>query len=468
MDSAGSGGATAVTRTSTYSVRANLRASLLPLLLFGTLGCAPVLAQTGMYQQAFPVSVAEAKTAVQTVSATAKGRLPTLEGFVQPSDQPIDRYEKGYYECTFQISAADGGGTAIRATAKITAWYNDPDAARSGYRVLISNGRLEGDALDRVAEKLSPNVPNGIPGTASGTNRLTAPVPKIAPSGGQPPSGGPAISTHLSSAGSTIAAASKAPLSVASPPNVPPDPKAALSPEASAESTKAQQAANEQKSLELSSYIKNLEEIQRNQSHPADLAAVKKSKTPVFAKASEAAQVLLNADAQDEFPILGVDGAWVHVQISGLSRGWIRRAQLEMPADPSVAAPTSSEGHLGNSAIFKVTKEETRAFSGGWEPLKGKPVRIEWVEPANPAISTSKNEKLAFAKSVFLEAYERVHNSPQAAEGIVVVFDSADGGQIEAALSSVKSLASRALSDADFWRQCSLDPRESFLESSKP
>jgi hypothetical protein len=231
---------------------------------------------------------------------------------------------------------------------------------------------------------------------------------------------------------------------------------------------KAQQGANEQKSLELATYIKNLEEIQRNQSHPSDLAAVKKSKTSVFAKPAESAQVLLNADAQDEFPILGVDGAWVHVQISGLSRGWIRRAQLEMPADLLQTAPVASEGHAGTAPIFKVTKEETRAFSGGWEPLKGKPVRIEWVQPANPAISTSKNEKLAFAKSVFLEAYEKAHDSPQPAEGIVVVFDSADGGQITATLSSVKSLASRTLSEAGFWRQCSLDPRDSFLDSATP
>jgi hypothetical protein len=50
-------------------------------------------------------------------------------------------------------------------------------------------------------------------------------------------------------------------------------------------------------------------------------------------------------------------------------------------------------------------------------------------------------------------------------EGIVVVFDSADGGQIAAALSSVKALANRTLSDAAFWRQCSLDPPESFLDS---
>lgn len=139
-----------------------------------------------------------------------------------------------------------------------------------------------------------------------------------------------------------------------------------------------------------------------------------------------------------------------------------------MPADFSAAAISSSEDHSAHDTIFKVANEQTIPFSGNWEPLKGKVVRIEWVQPANPAISTSKAEKLAFAKSVILKAYEKIHEAAQPAEGIVVVFDSADGGQIEATLSSVEALASRALSDAGFWRQCSLDPRDSFLESPKP
>jgi hypothetical protein len=444
---------------SRFLVSARLLILLLSLLSLAAFSREFVLAQNGDYQQTFPVSVAEAKAAVQSVNATSRGRLPTLEGFVQAGDEPMDRYDKGYYECTFQVSAATSGGTIVRATAKVTAWHSDADVARSGYRVLISNGRLESDALDRIAEKLAPRPQNGSYGTTV-TTTPASPSPRAQGSNTAPPAGAP-VPLRLGSAGAAIGAATK-------PPHVAPAPETNLPAGMSSESVKAQQAANEKKSLDLSGYIKNLEEIQRNQSHPADLAAVKRSKTPVFAKPAENAQLLLNADAQDEFPILGVDGAWVHVQISGLSRGWIRRTQLEMPADFSATAISSSEDHSAHDTIFKVANEQTIPFSGNWEPLKGKVVRIEWVQPANPAISTSKTEKLAFAKSVILKAYEKIHEAAQPTEGIVVVFDSADGGQIEATLSSVEALASRSLSDAGFWRRCSIDPRDSFLESPKP
>jgi len=33
----------------------------------------------------------------------------------------------------------------------------------------------------------------------------------------------------------------------------------------------------------------------------------------------------------DEFEFLDVDGAWIHVQISGASRGYIREASVELP-----------------------------------------------------------------------------------------------------------------------------------------
>jgi hypothetical protein len=84
------------------------------------------------------------------------------------------------------------------------------------------------------------------------------------------------------------------------------------------------------------------------------------------------------------------------------------------------------------------------------------------------ASSTTRQEKLTFAKTVFLNVYQRSNSSQPAAEGIVVVFDSVDGGQVAATMASVKELANRTISDSTFWRQCSLDPPESFLPSSTP
>jgi hypothetical protein len=390
--------------------------------------CVALWAQDSGYQRSFSISVDEAKAAVQTVSATSRGRLPTLEGFVQQTDLPIDRLEKGYYECTFQISAA-AGGTVVRATTKITAWYNDPDATRSGYRVLTSNGRLETDALDRIAEGVvskTSSVATPKFGASAPTNlRLSAPAPHV-----------PLDQTFSVPAGTAV------------------------------ESVKATRTEDEKKSADLSNYIKNLEDIQRNQAHPNDLAAVKTPKAAVFSKPAENAQILMNAEAHDEFPVLAVDGSWVHVQISGVSRGWIHRAQLEMPVGFSQADAGPAQNPSGTAGIFQVAKEETSPFSGSWAPLKGKPVRIEWVKPVNPGVSSSQKEKLAFAKSIFLQVSSSMNAAQPNPEGIVVVFDSADGGQIAAALSSVKALANRTLSDSAFWHQCSLDPPESFLDSA--
>jgi hypothetical protein len=413
-------------------------------------------AQSGVYQRTFPNSVAEVKATVQTLKVTSKGRLPTLDGFVEQGDQ-LEKYDKGYYDCTFQISESPGGGTAVRVVAKVTAWFTAPDTAESGYRVLGSNGRLENDALDRIEEQLASGKPN------SGSPRpLTNPSPNTPVSNGDLRRYTQPNSTSTAMGGTSAAPHSTGPIARASG-----DGATTIPPGETAESVKERRAADEKKSQELSAYIKNLEEIQRNQSHPSDLAAVKKAQTPIYAKPAETAQVLMAADSQDEFQILGIEGNWVHVQISGASRGWIRRAQLEMPAGFAQASSATEPG-TSDSTAFKVAREETGPFSGNWAALKGKVVRIEWIEPTNPAQATSQKEKLAFAKSAFLRAYGNLGASQPEPQGIVVVFDSADGGQIAASLSSVKGLATRTISDAGFWRQCSLDPPESFLDTAKP
>jgi hypothetical protein len=436
------------------STSAHRRFFRLAFLCIATLVSTSSAAQDASLQRTFPVSVAEANAAAERIVTSSKGRLPTLQGFVLQSDQPIERYDKGYFECTFQILPAAGSGTIVRAASKITAWYTDPDAAHSGYRVLVSNGRLESDALDRMAETLTK-----APASNSAHGPISAPVANALP---RDPSRTAPRAPITSGLGISVAASSDRSRNVSA------GTEASDPPRAGKERAISTRAADQKESMELSNYVKNLEEIQRNQAHPNDLAAVKELHTPVFAKPSESAGVILHAEAQDEFQVLGVDGVWVHVQISGASRGWIRRAQLEMPVGFSQAVGNSSVTPSRDDPPFKVAREETTPFQGNWAPLKGKPVRIEWVEPANPGISTSRKEKLAFAKSVFLHASDKVPNSQQVTEGIVVVFDSADGGQIAAPISSVKALADRTLSDSAFWHQCSIDPPELLLDSAKP
>jgi hypothetical protein len=410
--------------------------------------CQNAIAQETVYQRIFPVSVAQANAAIQKTAVFLKGRLPTVEGFVLQADQPVARYDKGYYECAFQVSAGPGGGVVVRATAKVTAWYSDPDAARSGYRVLVSNGRLESDALDRIAEVLTP------PALAGSKSKTQSPISGSSTEGAK--KGGLILPGRTTNYGTRTGS----PLTSAAEP-------ASSFPSANRDSAEPTSTVDDKKIQELTTYIQNLQEIQRNQSHPNDLAAVKKTNTSVFAQPSESARVLMHADVQDEFPVLGVDGSWVHIQISGMSRGWIRNNQLEMPVGLSQTESPGPGNSAAPEAAFKISREETALFRGNWQPLKGKLAQIEWVEPINPATSASRKEKLMFAKSVFVRTFKNLGQSQQSAEGIVVVFDSADGGQIAAPASSVKALADHTLSDTAFWHECSFDPPEFFLEPTK-
>jgi hypothetical protein len=45
---------------------------------------------------------------------------------------------------------------------------------------------------------------------------------------------------------------------------------------------------------------------------------------------------------------------------------------------------------------------------------------------------------------------------------VVVIFDSADGGIAGATLASIQQLAKEEISQEAFWKQCYLDPPETF------
>src|ERR1700694_3448305 len=81
----------------------------------------------------------------------------------------------------------------------------------------------------------------------------------------------------------------------------------------------------------LNEELQGLEEVKKHQAHPLNLVTVKGAGTPVMARASEEGRVLFKAAVNDEFEFLDAEGEWVHVQISGVSRGYIRRSALELP-----------------------------------------------------------------------------------------------------------------------------------------
>jgi hypothetical protein len=170
---------------------------------------------------------------------------------------------------------------------------------------------------------------------------------------------------------------------------------------------------------------------------------------------------LFYAKTEDEFEILDLNPEWVHVRISGLSRGWLRRSGVEMLNGTESFAETQSASPQPDPPAdaqapspFSVTGEEEGSFPGDWAPLKGKSVRIISIQQVpGTGVITSPQTKMKFAESLF-------RKQAKTSTGLVLIFDSEDGGMIAATGTALDLWKSGSLSDAAFWRQCYRDPPE--------
>jgi hypothetical protein len=414
-------------------------------------------AQDVSSERIFLHSKPEIEKALQPLRTYSSGRLPLLDGFVGPVEQPLGRFERAYYQCSVQIVPRVTGDTLVRVTAKITAWYASANSAEAGYRALPSNGRLENDLLDRLAEALDgkPAPPPAAPSVAPGPAPAVV-IPR------------PNLKLDVPSPNVRIYGPAAAPVATA--PSAEAKPAVPSSPAGEeTESLRKQREAAEKRMQQLNSELQSLLEIQRTQVYPKNLAIVRKSGTPVLAKPQEGARVLFAAVIHDEFEILDLEPAWVHVQISGLSRGWIRRALLDLPEGflaPSGKPASPDAAPSAEKPSYQVLREESGLFPGKWEPLQGKTVKIIWVQPAAqplPLKDSSAQARRLFAKSLFWKA---LAEPPAAAPiaGVVLILDAADGGEAAATLATLQQWKSGTLSDESFWQQCFLDPPEAFRD----
>ena len=404
---------------------------------------APTLAQTNSYQRAFPQSKAAVEKALTTLQSSMAGHLPVLEGFAKPGEHPLDRYQRAYYQSTAQVSSTPSGGSTVRITTKVTAWYADSVASHSGYQLLTSNGRLESDLLDQLAEQLAKGpAGSGGPATSAAAPQQSAEPPSTEESAVAQPSIS-APSPKFPDTGRTFSSSLSQGLASRNggEPSVP----------AGAEKSKNPAQAE----------VENLEAILKNTAHPKNLVAVKKSGTPVVSSPSLTAKPQFLASMHDEFEMLDFNADWVHVRISGLSRGWIWRNSVEMPDGirdtdvPAAAALTPA------ADLFRVGREESSTFPGDWAPLKNKNVKIISVQKIDDnAKDSGAKARLEYAKFLFDKGYKEMAQKPQDLAGIVVIFDSADGGMIAATLATLQQWKVGTLSDSAFWHQCFFDPPE--------
>jgi hypothetical protein len=481
----------------TQRLRRRMLLLAIPIFALVSMTTARATAQIDANERAFAQSKTAIEKTLKTLQASLAGRLPTLEGFAAP-DHPLDRYQRGFYQASVQVTPAPSGGSVVRISVKLTAWYSDPVGARSGYQLLNSNGRLEMDLLDQLGEQLAKVA---VPGDEIATSEkksetkveaaLNRPPPppavtKPATTSKTPSPATPEVSTAAPSPSSTTTTTPGASAAEASP--ISPAPSAAASTTTASASTPPapnynpsspfnQTLAEQDRAIprplastgtlktdrQLQAEIDSLEEILKNQAHPKNLVAVKKSGTPVVETASLTAKPLFLASAHDEFEMLEFNRDWVHVRISGLSRGWIWRTSLEMPEGiPDTVANSATAPPLA-ADLFHVAREETAIFPGDWPPLRGKSVKIISVQKVDEARQQdSSQDKLEYAKYLLDRNYAEMRDKPQELAGIVLIFDSADGGMIAATLPTLQQWKAGTMTDAALWHNCFFDPPEIF------
>jgi hypothetical protein len=425
--------------------------------------------QAKTYERNFGQSEVAVKKALQQMQGTMAGHLPTLDGFAIVGEHALERYQRGYFQATVQVSPGSNGGSVVKVTAKVTAWYDDPQKVHAGYELLHSNGRIESDILDQLSEQLAATKPSveKEPVEVVHSNQVKQSVESAA---NVPPQAKPEKSASSVARSEQPASSNDSTVSAPQPHIFDPPSSLTSSLSHGLASSSASQPSSAQpdttvkadpERTRLQADIEQLQDVLKNQGHPKNMVAVKKSGTAVVETPSLTAKPMFLATAHDEFEMLNYNQDWVHVRISGLSRGWIWRNDLELP-DTVPDAP-SAQVTGGAADFFHVVREETAPFPGDWEPLRGKNVKLISVQKIDEsAKETGPQLKLEFAKSVFQKSYADVAQKSADPAGIVLIFDSADGGMIAVPEAVLEKWKSGAVSDSAFWHACFFDPPETF------
>lgn len=418
---------------------------LAPWLGVLVLGCTTLLAQsTQALRQSFHAPKQDVEQALKDINANQGGRLPFLEGFVGSINDPLANYQRAFYQYTVEVTQVSDSEVSVSVNAKISAWYEDKDKSKSGYRDLPSSGRLEQDLLARVASRLHEHA------AEVAANRTPLVSPKL-------------LGTEIAAPPETATTAPsqpEAPVAPSSPGSSSSFKNFGASRPLTPPSAAPEEDAHYQRLVQED---KSLREVIAAQQHPDNLVAVKDKHTAILSTPGEHGHVVMFADADDEFQLLKAEGDWIHVQISGLNRGWVRRSQVEILGNAkaqSASAPASAPASADE--LFRQTKEETSTFPGDWAPLRGKNVKIIWVQPNGK--STQKS-RLNYTEAIFKKQAPQLKDG-SGVEGVVVVFDAAEGGMAATTIAALRQWGAGSLSDAAFLKQCWFDPEDAFTTSA--
>jgi hypothetical protein len=178
--------------------------------------------------------------------------------------------------------------------------------------------------------------------------------------------------------------------------------------------------------------------------------------------------VLFQAAANDEFEFLDGDSEWIHVGISGDSRGYLSRSSVDVPE--KIAARLESPATASAEekfTEFRMEREETSTFSGDWAELRGENRKDLH---GSAGIAESQGIWTGGVIELFAGAFsekEAAGTNP-APEGIVVISDSADGRIAGATMAETQRMVKGEVSREAFWTQSYLDPVEAFRGTGHP
>jgi hypothetical protein len=358
-------------------------------------------------ERTFPCSVDVMQKALQQIGGFGGGKLPIVDGFVTPTPAQLDRLE-----------------------AMISAWYADPNPARSEYRSLPSNGRLESDLLDRLQRALGGS-------TATSTVATSGPT------------------SHAS------------PTTAAKLPDSPSKPAPASQEQLDAILTQRQ--AVREKTATLQAQIEQIKASDRKPANASRLASIKHSGVGVMSRQNFGGPVLFRAQAEDEFEVIDLQSGWAQVRLAPDTTAYIQADELALPDGLVAKAPDTSPGSsqaatgAQRDLGFSVSREDVTVFSGDWVRLKGKKVLFVYAQPRGLLSDmASQDAKLGYAKRIFQSRYRTVSESQTEVEGVVVVFLGARGGVAAATLSDIRQWVEGGLPDEAFVNRCSLDPATEF------
>src|SRR5260370_7628932 len=111
------------------------------------------VAQAVPYARTFYKSKEEVESGLKGLQAYTGQKLPIVDGFVASADQPLDRYERAFYQFAIELAPRVSGGTVVSVTAKITAWYADRDPSNPAYQPCPSHGKPDSHLLTRLLPK---------------------------------------------------------------------------------------------------------------------------------------------------------------------------------------------------------------------------------------------------------------------------------------------------------------------------